>query len=409
MKRLLFKIVFFGLTLGLMPQGIFAMYDKTSIHSMQLRSRTRSNSVGRTTPGINDPITQEEHRDFLHLYPNELDQKYPPSWRERIKIWKKIQDDEMNKYLLPAPTAGHLDYYLSKEDRNTLMGCGKYCFSMLSTVIFINLLFSMLLSPECPTLNPTYKAALQIDNVHTFNGILQDWSCHLESKKYGKLLPIDHELQETASPAFAFMQLESIEQDGPTCAKYAFANLVAIDKLYRGKRSIHAKTIAEEIQLPLNVIGLHGKIEWKPFDSMQLLSVHPQNNDILNYANRFFPKENFFIWWPEFSCTETTSIQLREMKIMIDSIITTIEKHGLAHVFIGCDTHATAISIIKEADNKYRAVYMNSHNNPLSSVLSTFGWDTTKHCYQYLKTLTINLRDKFTQKNTISLNDATKN
>lgn len=404
MKNFLLKIILTGLTLGLTPQGIFAMNGKRSTHSMQLRSRTRSNSVNRTTLQIDDPITPEEHHDFLNLYPNELDQKYAPIWKERFKVWEKAQIDKLFENFTPADTS-----YFSQANRNDLACCGKYCFSILSMVIFINLLVNTLISPGCPTLNPTYQEALQIDGVHKFNGILQGWACHLESKKYGPLLAIDPELQATATPSFSIMQLESVPQDGPTCAKYAFANLAAIDKLHREKRSIRAETIAQEIQLPLNIIGLPGQIEWKPFGFMPPFINPLQHYFILNYAKDFFPKNNFFMWLSDYNFARKASIVLEDIKIMINAIIATIEIHGIAHIYTTCSEHATAISIIKETDNTYRVIYMNSHNTPLSSIPQLTGWDATKKCYQDFKEFMINLKEKFIPKTNITLSDATKN
>jgi hypothetical protein len=332
MKNLLLKMILAGLTLGLVPHAA-AM---NSTHSMQLRSRSRSNSIVR--------LPQSGAISLQELY-----LKYP-----------ELRQKQENPI--------HQETSIYAECSINILG--------LLTALVMMILCSTIRppqNPECPSLDSAYKDALQINTGHTFNEIT---SCKFDSEKYGTVLVVDPELQKIINSNFTFTQLESVKQDGPTCAKYAFANMAAMEQLYRDGKPITSESIAKEVRTPLQAIGLPGERDW--LDPVKAKPIHMWEGMPM-YAKKFFPNNNFFT-----QCDDS----------LIDAanaIACKINSDGIIHILHACNGHATAISIIRDRENHYHVIYMNTHGTPLISTPDLGGWDNAKKCYRSIKNFVVQL------------------
>ncbi len=225
-----------------------------------------------------------------------------------------------------------------------------------------------------------------------------------ESKKYGETISIAPELQKLASKNITVIQLLSEKQDGPTCLKYAFSNLVAIKQLHKDGKAITAKNIAQEMALPLKKIGFPGEIDWKKIEKPMLVYSNPlyaikeiffpqayssQMHAVSDYQEAFFPNnDDFGIILPEIEPDKSLDQDISET---VDDIIAVLNKYGALYILFIYKGHATAISIIKKnSDNNYLIIFMDSNNEPHLKNYSA--------SHQILTNLIINFHNKIHNK-----------
>jgi hypothetical protein len=368
MKSLLLKIIFAGLTIGLVPQAA-AM---KSTHSMQLRSRARSNSVSRAS---HQPACMSVEEIMLMNNP------------------------------------GLSDYYLSLREKelskNSAKDCACRSIILLLTALVVAIV-SLNYSPiyeqiATPSLNKSYASTLGIQGNIQCNYVrgIGDYPCFFNSEKYGKVVPIAEELQTISHENFTIVQLRSKPQGyTPTCLKHAFSNLATMDLLHRDGKTINSEYIAPNIQQLLHAISFPEPIEsikWTQVKNPVPLSSTDWVNKLLNHAKSFFPNKNM----------KLLHLHAEQEKAIRQAIALAIEKlktHDSFHILLDCE-HATALSIIKGKDNKYLITYMDSNNPPLSSGYDAYYEIQSRaaninygaNCYEYFKTIITKLREKLTQ------------
>jgi hypothetical protein len=258
------------------------------------------------------------------------------------------------------------------------------------------LIWQMTLPPTMPT--TTYATTLEIkDCLYEGN---HPFHIFFNSKKYGEVIPVSRELQDLSDMSnLTILQLSSQQQDGPTCAKYAFSNVLAIEQLHNNKKKITSENIAKEIERPLKAIGFPGLVKWNSLERMLPLHHLEFKNVIMNYAQTFFPNNNIQLY---ITYGEEGIFEIRKKRISwesdidktIDCIIQDLNSHGISHIMFLCSQHATAVSIIKNRDNNYSIIYMDSNN---IAITPSHNWLYWNRCYTNFMNFISKLKDTVEQ------------